>query len=328
MLDKKIFNRSKALSQNDFLELAIETFRFQVDNVPVYQKFVKYLGVNVSSVNRLEQIPFMPISLFKTHKVLANDLTEDLVFTSSGTTGMQTSKHYVAYADWYQQSYRMGFELAFGSPKQYCILALLPSYLERGGSSLVYMVEDLIQSSHHPSSGFYLNQYDQLAHTIIQLEQQKQPTLLIGVSYALLDLIERHQFKLNYTKIIETGGMKGQRKELIKEEFYTNLKVGFGVYTIYSEYGMTELLSQAYSNADGMYNCPPWMQVLIRDVNDPFHYMPDSKSGGINIIDLANRYSCSFLATQDLGQINADGSFGVLGRFDHSDIRGCNLLVN
>lgn len=328
MLDKKIFNRSKALSQTDFLELAIETFRFQVDNVPVYQKFVKYLGVNVSSVNRLEQIPFMPISLFKTHKVLANDLTEELVFTSSGTTGMQTSKHYVAYVDWYQQSYRMGFELAFGSPKQYCILALLPSYLERGGSSLVYMVEDLIQSSHHPSSGFYLNQYDQLAQTIIQLEQQKQPTLLIGVSYALLDLIERHQFKLNYTKIIETGGMKGQRKELIKEEFYTNLKEGFGVYTIYSEYGMTELLSQAYSNADGMYNCPPWMQVLIRDVNDPFHYMPKSKSGGINIIDLANRYSCSFLATQDLGQINADGSFGVLGRFDHSDIRGCNLLVN
>ncbi len=328
MLDKKIFNRSKALSQTDFLELAIETFRFQVDNVPVYQKFVKYLGVNVSSVNRLEQIPFMPISLFKTHKVLANDLTEELVFTSSGTTGMQTSKHYVAYVDWYQQSYRMGFELAFGSPKQYCILALLPSYLERGGSSLVYMVEDLIQSSHHPSSGFYLNQYDQLAHTIIQLEQHKQPTLLIGVSYALLDLIERHQFKLNYTKIIETGGMKGQRKELIKEEFYTNLKEGFGVYTIYSEYGMTELLSQAYSNADGMYNCPPWMQVLIRDVNDPFHYMPKSKSGGINIIDLANRYSCSFLATQDLGQINADGSFGVLGRFDHSDIRGCNLLVN
>ncbi len=328
MLDKKIFNRSKALSQTDFLELAIETFRFQVDNVPVYQKFVKYLGVNVSSVNRLEQIPFMPISLFKTHKVLANDLTEELVFTSSGTTGMQTSKHYVAYVDWYQQSYRMGFELAFGSPKQYCILALLPSYLERGGSSLVYMVEDLIQSSHHPSSGFYLNQYDQLAHTIIQLEQHKQPTLLIGVSYALLDLIERHQFKLNYTKIIETGGMKGQRKELIKEEFYTNLKEGFGVYTIYSEYGMTELLSQAYSNADGMYNCPPWMQVLIRDVNDPFHYMPESKSGGINIIDLANRYSCSFLATQDLGQINADGSFGVLGRFDHSDIRGCNLLVN
>ncbi len=328
MLDKKIFNRSKALSQTDFLELAIETFRFQVDNVPVYQKFVKYLGVNVSSVNRLEQIPFMPISLFKTHKVLANDLTEELVFTSSGTTGMQTSKHYVAYVDWYQQSYRMGFELAFGSPKQYCILALLPSYLERGGSSLVYMVEDLIQSSHHPSSGFYLNQYDQLAQTIIQLEQQKQPTLLIGVSYALLDLIERHQFKLNYTKIIETGGMKGQRKELIKEEFYTNLKEGFGVSTIYSEYGMTELLSQAYSNADGMYNCPPWMQVLIRDVNDPFHYMPKSKSGGINIIDLANRYSCSFLATQDLGQINADGSFGVLGRFDHSDIRGCNLLVN
>jgi len=328
MLDKKIFNRSKALSQTDFLELAIETFRFQVDNVPVYQKFVKYLGVNVSSVNRLEQIPFMPISLFKTHKVLANDLTEELVFTSSGTTGMQTSKHYVAYVDWYQQSYRMGFELAFGSPKQYCILALLPSYLERGGSSLVYMVEDLIQSSHHPSSGFYLNQYDQLAHTIIQLEQQKQPTLLIGVSYALLDLIERHQFKLNYTKIIETGGMKGQRKELIKEEFYTSLKVGFGVYTIYSEYGMTELLSQAYSNADGLYNCPPWMQVLIRDVNDPFHYMPELKSGGINIIDLANRYSCSFLATQDLGQINADGSFGVLGRFDHSDIRGCNLLVN
>jgi len=328
MLDKKIFNRSKALSQNDFLELAIETFRFQVDNVPVYQKFVKYLGVNVSSVNRLEQIPFMPISLFKTHKVLANDLTEELVFTSSGTTGMQTSKHYVAYADWYQQSYRMGFELAFGSPKQYCILALLPSYLERGGSSLVYMVEDLIQSSHHPSSGFYLNQYDQLAQTIIQLEQQKQPTLLIGVSYALLDLIERHQFKLNYTKIIETGGMKGQRKELIKEEFYTNLKEGFGVSTIYSEYGMTELLSQAYSNADGLYKCPPWMQVLIRDVNDPFQVMPKSKSGGINIIDLANRYSCSFLATQDLGQINADGSFSVLGRFDHSDIRGCNLLVN
>ncbi len=328
MLDKKIFNRSKALSQSDFLELAIDTFRFQVDNVLVYQKFIEYLGVNVSSINQIEQIPFMPISLFKTHKVFANDISEELVFTSSGTTGMITSKHYVAYTDWYQQSYRIGFELAFGSPKQYCILALLPSYLERGGSSLVYMVEDLIQSSHHPSSGFYLNQYDQLAQTIIQLEQQKQPTLLIGVSYALLDLIERHQFKLNYTKIIETGGMKGQRKELIKEEFYTNLKEGFGVSTIYSEYGMTELLSQAYSNADGLYKCPPWMQVLIRDVNDPFQVMPKSKSGGINIIDLANRYSCSFLATQDLGQINADGSFSVLGRFDHSDIRGCNLLVN
>lgn len=249
-----------------------------------------------------------------------------MVFTSSGTTGMTTSKHLIADLKIYEKSFLKGFSIEYGSPSDYTILALLPSYLERKGSSLIYMVEKLIAESNDPDSGFYLYEMNSLIKKIDSLESKGKKTILIGVSYALLDLLEIKKFKMRNTIIMETGGMKGRRKEMIKAELHDILKIGFGVDNIHSEYGMTELLSQAYSKGDGLYSCPPWMKILIRDPEDAQTFI-SNKTGGINVIDLANKYSCAFIATQDLGKAEANNSFKIMGRFDNSDVRGCNLLV-
>ncbi len=251
----------------------------------------------------------------------------ETTFTSSGTTGMINSKHLVTDISWYEESFRRAFEIFYGDIKDYCILALLPSYLEREGSSLIYMAEDLVKRSANPDSGFFLYNHDELFQQIKKQQQIKRPTLLIGVTFALLDFVE--QYPINFPELIvmETGGMKGRRKEMIREELHETLCKGFGVDAIHSEYGMTELLSQAYSKGNGIFNCPPWMKVITRDTNDPVSTLDTDKTGGINVIDLANINSCSFIATQDLGRVYKDGSFEVLGRFDNSDIRGCNLLI-
>jgi len=249
------------------------------------------------------------------------------VFSSSGTTGSVTSQHFVTDISLYEESYLKGFNYFYGDIKEYTVLALLPNYLEQEGSSLVYMVDDLIQKSQKPASGFYLNNIEELAKTVLRLEAANEKVLLIGVSFALLDLIELKQFNLKNTIVMETGGMKGRRKELIRSELHQRLSDGFGVSKIHSEYGMTELLSQAYSNGNGIFNCPPWMRILTRDTEDALTIQEPNKTGGINVIDLANYNSCSFIATQDLGRVHENGSFEIIGRFDNSDIRGCNLMV-
>ncbi|WP_273275370.1 acyl transferase [Maribacter polysiphoniae] len=320
----QIFNIS---TEKEFESMAIDVFRFQLRNNSVYKEFCHYLDKTESNVKELKQIPFLPIDFFKSKKVVATKDQEQIVFSSSGTTGQVTSKHYVTQLKLYGQSFTKGFDHFYGDVSQYCILALLPSYLERSGSSLIYMVNDLIEKSNHADSGFYLKEIDALVETLTRLDNQGVKTLLIGVSFALLDVVEEHTLQLNNTLVMETGGMKGRRKELIREELHDILKKGFGVSEIHSEYGMTELLSQAYSKGNGIFNTPPWMKVLIRDTEDPLSYLPDGKTGGINVIDLANINSCSFIATQDLGKKSKDRSFEILGRFDHSDIRGCNLMV-
>jgi hypothetical protein len=240
---------------------------------------------------------------------------------------MINSKHLVTDVSWYDESFRRAFDLFYGDIKSYCVLALLPSYLEREGSSLIYMAEDLVKASGNPDSGFYLYNHADLYHQLKKQQQAKKPTLLIGVTFALLDFVEQYQLNFPELIVMETGGMKGRRKEMIREELHDKLCKRFGVRSIHSEYGMTELLSQAYSKGDGIFNCPPWMKIMTRDTNDPMSSLSGSQTGGINIIDLANINSCSFIATQDLGKVYADGSFEVLGRFDNSDIRGCNLLI-
>lgn len=307
--------------------MALKLFRFQYDNNAVYREFCELLKVEKGSVKSLAQIPFLPIQFFKSHDVLSSDTPVRQTFTSSGTTGMATSRHLVTDITLYEESYRKAFSEFYGNIEDYAVLALLPSYLEREGSSLIYMVEDLIQLSNNPHSGFYLNNYDELIAKLTELDNSGQNVLLIGVTYALLDLIERQQFSLKNTIIMETGGMKGKRKEMIREELHSVLCKGFGVASIHSEYGMTELLSQAYSLGDGIFECPNWMHILIRDPEDARSYMAPGKTGGINVIDLANSNSCCFIATQDLGKKYEDNSFEVLGRFDNSDIRGCNLMV-
>jgi phenylacetate-coenzyme A ligase PaaK-like adenylate-forming protein len=285
------------------------------------------LKTDVQRVKSLEQIPFLPIQFFKSHKVVSNKNPIQETFTSSGTTGMTTSKHFVTDVSLYEESYRNGFSQFYGNIEDYVVLALLPSYLEREGSSLIYMVEDLIQMTNNPESGFYLHNHEELIGKLIRLDSSGQNVILIGVTYALLDLIEKHPFQLQNTIIMETGGMKGRRKEMIREELHEQLCQGFGVTAIHSEYGMTELLSQAYSLGNGVFECPSWMQILVRDTEDALSYVAEGKTGGINVIDLANINSCSFIATQDLGKKNPNNSFEVLGRFDNSDIRGCNLMV-
>jgi hypothetical protein len=314
-------------SKKEFEKIALKVFRFQFDNNLVYHKFCTLLKKNKENVKSLIEIPFLPIQFFKSHEVLSSTEPIQATFTSSGTTGMQTSKHLVTDITLYEESYRNAFSQFYGNIEDYCVLALLPSYLEREGSSLIYMVEDLIQSSNHSNSGFYLNNYTELISKLVELDNSGQNVILIGVTYALLDLIEMHQFQLKNTIIMETGGMKGKRKEMIREELHKILCEGFGVPVIHSEYGMTELLSQAYSLGNGVFECPNWMQILIRDTEDALSYVKEGKTGGINVIDLANINSCSFIATQDLGKKNPNYSFEVLGRFDNSDIRGCNLMV-
>jgi phenylacetate-coenzyme A ligase PaaK-like adenylate-forming protein len=314
-------------SQKQFEKIALKVFRFQYENNLVYQEFCDLLKTNPQKVKSLQQIPFLPIQFFKSHNVVSNSNPIEATFTSSGTTGTITSKHLVTDVSIYEESYRKGFSQFYGNIEDYVVLALLPSYLEREGSSLIYMVEDLIQLTNNSNSGFYLNNHDELIQKLIELDLAGQNVILIGVTYALLDLIEKQQFQLQHTIIMETGGMKGKRKEMIREELHEQLCEGFGVKAIHSEYGMTELLSQAYSLGDGVFECPSWMQIHIRDTEDALTYIKDGKTGGINVIDLANINSCSFIATQDLGKKYPNTTFEVLGRFDNSDIRGCNLMV-
>jgi phenylacetate-coenzyme A ligase PaaK-like adenylate-forming protein len=314
-------------NKKEFDKTALKVFRFQYQNNKVYRKFCDLLNTDVSEVKTIEKIPFLPISFFKSENVLSSENPIEITFTSSGTTGQNTSSHFVTDVSVYEQSYLQGFAEFYGNIEDYAVLALLPSYLEREGSSLIYMVEDLIQKSNNPDSGFYLHNYDELTEKLIKLDASGQNVLLIGVTYALLDLVEKHQFQLKNTIIMETGGMKGKRKEIIREELHEILKKGFGVDAIHSEYGMTELLSQAYSLGNGLFQCPSWMQILVRDTEDALTFVENGKTGGVNVIDLANFNSCSFIATQDLGKKHDNGSFEILGRFDNSDIRGCNLMV-
>jgi len=285
------------------------------------------LYIHPSDIKTIEEIPFLPIQFFKSHKVISSYENVQETFSSSGTTGSVTSKHFITDINWYIESYLKGFKHFYGDIKEYTVLALLPNYLERKGSSLVYMVDDLIKKSNQPESGFYLNNLDELAQKLEVLDKKGNKVLLIGVSFALLDLIEKYQFNLKNTIVMETGGMKGRRKEIIRNELHKILCDGFGVSKIHSEYGMTELLSQGYSKGNGIFENSPWMKVLIRDTEDALTILPQGKSGGINVIDLANYNSCSFIATQDLGKVYENTSFEIIGRFDNSDIRGCNLMV-
>lgn len=315
-------------NQNDFTSLALEIFYFQYNNNTIYNQFVDALGVNPATVDQIEKIPFLPIEFFKNYRITSGSFQEEVTFTSSGTTGMQTSKHHVKDLALYENSVLKGFQRFFGEPREYVFLALLPSYLERGGSSLVHMAQKLIDWSGDSRSNFYLHDYEKLSKILSELKKKNdKKVLLLGVTYALLDLAE--QFPVQFPELIlmETGGMKGNRKEMVREELHSQLKMAFGGKHIFSEYGMTELLSQAYSKGEGRFEMPPWMQILIRDVNDPLSILPKGKTGGINVIDLANIYSCSFIATQDLAKTLPGGGLEVLGRFDNSDIRGCNLLV-
>lgn len=312
---------------SDFEALALKVFRYQYQNNPIYQSYCKHLKKEFSSIKKVTDIPFLPISFFKSHRVMCTDTPSEMTFTSSGTTGSIFSKHHILDLKWYETSFYSAFQQFYGDPQDWCILALLPSYLERKGSSLVYMVNALIKKSQNANSGFYLDDLKSLHQTLRSLEQRKIKSLLIGVSFALLDFVEKFPMQLNHTTVMETGGMKGRRKERIREDLHASLKKGFGVKEIHSEYGMTELLSQAYSKGAGRFHAPNWMKVFTRDAEDPLQLQKEGKTGGINIIDLANLHSCSFIATQDLGKVYANGSFEVLGRFDNSDVRGCNLMV-
>ena len=314
-------------TDKEFEEIALQIFRYQAENIDVYNKYLKYLKVDYSKITELKKIPFLPIEFFKTHKIISSKIKEKIIFTSSGTTGFKTSKHYVSDVNIYEQSFNLAFNYFYGNIESYCILGLLPSYLEREGSSLIYMVESLIKQSNNSKSGFYLNNITELVETLQILEAKNEKYILFGVTYALLDLTENYNLQLNNAIIMETGGMKGKRKEISKQEMHNELINNLGVKSVHSEYGMTELLSQAYSKANAIYKSPPWMKVIIRDIYDPFNYVSTNRSGGINIIDLANINSCSFIETKDLGKRFEDDTFTILGRFDNSDIRGCNLLV-
>jgi phenylacetate-coenzyme A ligase PaaK-like adenylate-forming protein len=326
-LKKYLDNLFQINSESSFNEMSLFAFQYQYKNIDLYAQFVDYLNIKPESINHYLKIPFLPISFFKTHNLIANTKDTQMVFKSSGTSNTTRSRHLIRDLKLYESSFLTNFENTYGSIKDYCILALLPSYIENGDSSLVYMANTLIEKSANKASGFYLNNVDKLAENLEVLDKKGEKVLLLGVSYALLDLIENQKFRLKNTIVMETGGMKGRRIEMIREELHHYLKTGFGIDKIHSEYGMTELLSQAYSNGNGIFNSPPWMKIIIREINDPFHYLPTGQNGGINIIDLANIHSISFIETKDLGRINDGLSFEVLGRFDDSDLRGCNLLI-
>ena len=321
-MQKEIFDIK---NDAEFEMLALSIFDYQMESNSIYAPYAALI-LKGKAPNTIFEIPFFPISFFKTEQIICQGRAVEEVFLSSGTSGDQ-SKHLVSDISLYRESYLKAFELFYGDITQYCILSLLPNYREREGSSLIYMVDDLISKSKHEQSGFYLNDYESLSKRLQKLEKEGQKTILFGVSYALLDLAEQFPQKLEHTLIIETGGTKGKRKEMLKEELHQNLKAAFSLDVIHSEYGMSELLSQSYSNGEGIFKSPPWKKVLIRDTNDPLSIIGDNKTGGINVIDLANIYSCPFIATQDLGKTFEDGTFIVLGRFDNSDLRGCNLLL-
>lgn len=312
-------------TKSQFESSALEMFDYQMKNNPVYSSYAKLLLKEKTPVN-IYEIPFLPISFFKTDQIICQGKAVEEIFLSSGTKGKQ-SKHLVSDISLYKQSYLKSFKLFYGDITQYCILSLLPNYREREGSSLIYMVNDLIAKSKHQQSGFYLNDYEKLSSNLKELEKAGEKTILFGVSYALLDLAEQFPQQLKNTIVIETGGTKGQREGLLKEELHQELKSAFSLEEIHSEYGMTELLSQSYSKNEGIFESPSWKKVLIRDINDPLSIIGHNKTGGINIIDLANIYSCPFIATQDLGKTFDNGTFVLLGRFDNTDVRGCNLLI-
>jgi len=333
----KIFS----VTDKGFERLALDIFQFQYGSNPVYRSYADALGKKIADVDRIEKIPFLPVSFFKTDKIICGEFNPEIIFESSGTTQTKSSHHHVKELALYKKSFRTNFEGFYGSIDEWSILGLLPSYLEKGNSSLVYMVKDLIDQSQHDKSGFYLYDFEKLRETLQELEKRRQKTLLIGVTYALLDFAEQfppdsYPEQLEHTTIMETGGMKGRREELTRMEVHERLKKAFGKNEIHSEYGMTELLSQAYSKADGRFQCPAWMRILIRDDEDPLTVhsrepvagsQKPAITGAINIIDLANVYSCSFIATDDVGKLYDDNSFEVLGRMDGSDLRGCSLLT-
>ncbi|HEV8505425.1 MAG TPA: acyl transferase [Chitinophagaceae bacterium] len=342
----KIFN----VNEGNFIDLALEIFQFQYQHNPIYKTYVDTLRFNPKKINKLPDIPFLPIGFFKTHRVKTTDFDPGYEFESSGTTQTGNSHHFIKDIEIYRRSFTTAFELLHGPVQSWCIIGLLPSYLERKNSSLVFMADELIRKSGHAHSGFYLDEFEKLSTTLKDLEEKKQKTLLIGVTFALLDFATEYSFPLKHTTIMETGGMKGRREELVRDEVHEVLKRKFQVEVIHSEYGMTELLSQAYSKGNGIFNCPPWMKVLVRDEEDPLeirsavgdrqsdssftihhspfttHELRPSAKGILNIIDLANIYSCSFIATDDAGKLYDDGSFEVIGRVDNSDIRGCSLM--
>lgn len=313
-------------NDSDFESLALEIFKYQYYSNKVYQAFCDCFMSNPKTVFSFSKIPFLPVEFFKSQKVICGNKTADIVFKSSGTTSQSASIHYISDKEIYEASFTNTFIKFYGNPKDYCFLALLPNYLEKGDSSLVYMVNGLMQQSGNKDSGFYMNDYSSLCDKILELKSENQHIFLIGVSYALLDFAEHYPINLSGGIVMETGGMKGRTKEITREELHAFLIGQLNVESIHSEYGMTELLSQAYSLKEGKFRCPPWMKILVREMNDPLCYNKTDRIGGMNIIDLANIHSCSFIATQDLGKINNDGSFEVLGRLDHSDARGCNLM--
>lgn len=319
---KDIFHVKKS----NFDELALNLFQYQASNNLIYKRYIENIGIQISNVTKVQQIPFLPISFFKSQEVKTGRWDNEGVFESSGTTGATPSRHFVRKVDFYLKNTVEIFENFYGKLEQYHFLALLPSYLERNNSSLVLMADHFIKRSNSDYSGFYLQDHERLIDTIGRIRDGRK-IMLLGVSFALLDLLERHQPDLSDVVVMETGGMKGRREEMIRAELHAVLKEGFKVGQIHSEYGMTELMSQAYSKQAGVFHCPPWMRIILRDVNDPFDLNTKRTSGGINIIDLANVDTCAFIETQDMGKILENNGFEVVGRFDNSDIRGCNLMV-
>jgi phenylacetate-coenzyme A ligase PaaK-like adenylate-forming protein len=315
-------------NKESFSKFALDIFRMQSAGNNIYRDFIKNLRVDPEQVKSAEEIPFLPASFFRTQKVITGDFPHEKVFESSGTTGSESGRHYVVDLSLYEKTFVNIFMYFYGKPSDYMIAALLPSYTERENSSLVYMMENLINMSSYKGSGFYKNEYASLLTSICEAREEEKKILLLGVSFALLDFAEKHSPDLHDVIVMETGGMKGRRKEITREELHTILKKAFNLKVVHSEYGMTELLSQAYSKGEGIFNCPPWMKIFIRDPQDPLTIIKEPGiTGGINIIDLANIHSCSFISTGDLGKLHADGSFEILGRIDNSDIRGCNLLI-
>jgi phenylacetate-coenzyme A ligase PaaK-like adenylate-forming protein len=324
-LRSRVFNIN---SHAQFLTAALELFDYQYNNNVIYRSFLDSLGRNPKTVKTISEIPFLPVEFFRNQKIVSGELPVEMIFRSSGTTGFTPGSHYVNDLTLYEESFLKSFTRFYGDPGDYLFLALLPSYTERGGSSLVYMVDKLIKISRHKSSGFYRDNTEELLAVISSAKKEKQKILLLGVSHALLDLAEKYSPDLSDVIVMETGGMKGRRKELTREELHMILKGKFNLQAIHSEYGMTELMSQAYSQGEGIFYTPPWMKIVIRDPHDPLSiYAEPGKSGGISIIDLANIDSCAFIAAGDLGKLHNDGGFEVSGRFDSSDIRGCNLLI-
>ena len=316
-------------NDREFNEIALELFHYQAVNNPVYNKYIKLLGRKLSEIDTIEKIPFLPIELFKSHEVKTRSNKCEGIFTSSTTGGGVPSKHNVHSFEWYEEVYKRAFKYFYPDYDEAVFLCLLPAYLERKGSSLVLMSKGLIEKQNHPLSGFFLDNFEQLERHLDQAIEEKHKIVLLGVTFGLLDFIENRSIDCSTADIVimETGGMKGRRKEMVREEVHKHLKGTFNLPNIHSEYGMTELLSQAYSKADGVFHCPPWMKALVRSTSDPFTYVGNGKTGGLNIIDLANTESCAFIETSDLGRMNLHGGFEVLGRFDHAEVRGCNLMV-